>query len=178
LLKSAAVTVLILLGACGKGTKFPFESMLWVNDLPPGWHYDDGEIVQIPDADARLRGFLFEGQRIGLTVKHILAVYEDEATAKAAFADWESEWFPTSDWNTPPDAQVTPYDHQDQYRLGCLTVHLDGQPARSCVALQQHRTFVSLLLANIDTQTITLSQFEHAIEAVDKRLNAAGADSE
>ncbi len=150
---------------------FPFDAMMVVQDLPPGW-FDKSrfpESLDVSGADSMGRIFMYSNdpQKEYMSVKHQLVVLPNEESARNAYPRWERESFPVPTWERPKEAQFVPKDANDQFRLGCLW---GTHPYSMCRYLQQHSKLISLVLVNIDDQSISLAQFEAALKRVDERL--------
>jgi hypothetical protein len=165
----------LVLSACAGPTMqadFPYNAMLSLQDLPPGWFKEGSSVPTVPGATARTFGFQSK-ENHSINISDNLYVYSDEPSAESAYRQMEPAEFPVSDWKRPPEATFVPGDSRDQFRFVCLDFLVNGSPVLACTSLQQHRNLISLIYVNIDGQGITLTQFEQILKLRDQRLQQA-----
>jgi hypothetical protein len=141
-------------------------------DLPPGWlSLGPSNLNRVdPSAYSWLAAYVSEDDptRLTINIQQQLTVFMTAQSAKSAYEQWDAKWFPTTNWLTPPGAQFAPRDPDDQYHYACLFVA--GASLTACRYLQRHVNLVSLVIANIDGQSMTFSQFGQIIDGIDSRL--------
>jgi hypothetical protein len=165
---------LLLLAACARGpsTSLPLELTLSTYDLPANFQAG-GTTVQEVDGGIAWFGDYFESgdpQQVYISIKHKLGIYPSASEAAAAYASWDSTYFPSAYWEDDGTLQFTPRDPSDSFRFGCMPVTINAVPILSCRYLQQHSRFISLILMNTDGEAITMAQLENAIDRLDERL--------
>jgi hypothetical protein len=103
-------------------------------------------------------------------MSHELTIYSSDELAKNAYSSWESKWFPTEEWKTPDNISINSPTAEDLFRLGCDMFTIDNKPIQSCTYLHQHERMISLVIFNIDNESISSSQAEEILKTLDDRM--------
>lgn len=170
------IGLLFIFSACNLAAEpksnFPFELLMIPQDLPSGWVSDGYEFPEIISADTRRAFFLGSNDpnKEYILISHTLSVYPTEQAAEKAYPDWEMHWFPTDNWVAPEGSSYVTDKPGDRQRLACIHVSINGNPIMSCRYLKQHSNMISLVLANIDDDAISLLEFENALQKIDGRM--------
>ncbi len=152
---------------------FPSGMLMVPQDLPRGWTREDVYFEDVLNAQSVTVAHVgsSDPKESHILVSHQLSLYQTETDAKNAYSDWESEWF-TTDKLIPPNGWLfQPQDTQDQSRFGCLNQTINEKPFLVCRYLQRHKSIISLVLANLDGETLTLEQFANTLMLIDTRMN-------
>jgi len=153
---------------------FPYQLMISQEDLPDGWYRENGGPQKEPNAVASHGiGFVYRPEKPSRILTNYLTIYKDEVTAKTNFADWEAKWIPTPDWHEIEGTTFKPQNSNDLIVFKCFSLEINGDPIKSCTYIQQHSKYISLLIFNLDTQTLTLAQIDKVLSTLDTRLQSA-----
>jgi hypothetical protein len=154
--------------------EFPSEAMLTIRDLPKGWHRESIDFDQeVPNAESITVYFVgsTNPRESHILVSHQLSAYVDEESAQSAFPEWQEKWLSSESWKQPENWAFTPKDSDDIIEFGCLNQTINEKRFTVCTFLQLHKNLISLVLANIDGETLTIPEFEEAMKILDARLN-------
>lgn len=152
---------------------FPSNLPMIPQDLPRGWTREGVYFEEVPNAQSITVAYVGSAnpKESHILVSHQLSFYKTATDAKDAYAIWEKDWF-TTDELVPPDGwSFQPQDADDQFRFGCLNQIINEKPFLVCRYLQSHKRMVSLVLANIDGETLNLEQFANTLTLLDIRMN-------
>ena len=140
-----------------------------INDLPPGWKLtSDFWTIEDFEGQSHVVAYGIDSEK-NLKLVQTLFFYPDETHAKAAFPQLYATWFPSA-WGKWPGANFIPSNPKDQYRFVCQNQEF-ADPILTCISLQMHKQFISLVDANMNPQSLTLAQLDGVLKAVDDRLN-------
>ena len=153
---------------------FPYEAMLERKDIGDEWittgsgTSNDYDSVDTYSVSFRYRS---EEDLANSAIAHVLYVYPNEEDANSGFKYLEEEYFTGSYRSEPPDVLIYPRDASDNTRLGCKEKLMNNQPRTSCSYLQQHDKYVWLVLANLDEEVITMSDFFQILKRLEWKIN-------
>jgi len=152
---------------------FPSSLLLIPQDLPRGWSREIVYSEEVPNAESITVVYVGSKnpQESHIVVSHQLSYYSTSSDAKDAYTLWESEWFTTAKLMPPNDWSFQPQDINDQFRFGCVNQTVNEKPFLVCTYLQHHDRVISLVLANLDGETMNLEQFANALTLLDIRMN-------
>ena len=149
---------------------FPSRILMTPRDLPQNWRREGVYVEEIPDGESRMVVFNAEGYEthLYLVASHTLSVYPTEDLASNAYKKLENQYFPTDDRKVPEIG--VEFKPSGLSRLGCLKLSMNGEAFLSCGYLQLNNKLVSLVLANIDGENLTIDQFVNALKILDIRM--------
>ncbi|MCJ7566362.1 MAG: hypothetical protein MUO58_02340 [Anaerolineales bacterium] len=105
------------------------------------------------------------------SIAHVLYVYPNEEAAKSGFKKIEEEYFTEAYRPEPPGVLIYPRDASDNTRLGCQEILMNNQPRTSCRYLHQHDEYMWLVLAILDEEVITMSDFIIILKRLELKIN-------
>ena len=142
-------------------------------DLPNGWSYS---------GENWYRDFGGENYTVAYAVSdtpkiafgHTISAYETEDDARDAYPKWENDVFSEA-WEPWDGADFSPSDPNDLSRFECFQLSTNS-PIIDCDYLQLHGRFISLVLVNLDSKSMTFEQLNEILGILDKRLNEVSID--
>ncbi len=176
-----AFTVLIvfmMLAGCSSakdksGDDFPSNLPMMPQDLPKGWTRGGVYFDEVPNAQDIKVAYVGSPnpKESHILVTHQLAVYETDLDAENEYPKWEDKWFSTDKLIPPEGWSFQPQDDSDPFKFGCLNQTINEKPFLVCRYLQRHKNAISLVLANLDGETLNLEQFANTLTSLDVRMN-------
>ncbi len=180
----------VVIGAAGASlmlanwpTLTPLEArfqalQLKLEDLPSGWSKGGANVETVPGAAARFLWYYGPSgeSKTWVNVSEELILYPDAEASANAYGGWVIDNIPpahANDWISPPGLKFS--GQADQMIIRCLPGYIDGLHHYACKAIGRYGDVVVTLRANIfDDRWLTMADFQTVLEAMDRRIVAAG----
>ncbi len=151
--------------------------MMDATDLPFGWGHrasyavDEfggvGRVIMYSGANPRSKPFV--------SVSQYIIIYPDEQRSSSAYDTAVAEAIPAAyadKWVRPPELDFQ--GHADEVVIACLPGRVGGFYLRSCTVVARYGDMMMRLDGNVfEDRWMTMTQFRHLVERVDKHMNDA-----